>query len=150
MVTKIKEPELHTWDRVRHPMTGMKLRKPKSITRKMVERWDICYEGVVWFDHIAPSGQFPLNDTFIEQAFSRRIVEMRFKTVWFSWLAIRVFSALSKQTKGNVTANRALNAKLKEFMAAVTLVSLRDLPEGLRAIEHARLGQLFVRILGEL
>ena len=148
MVTN-KEPA-PTWERVKRPMTGMRLRKPKSITRNMLERWDICHEGMVWFDHVTTSDKFPLTNEFIEQAFSRRVTDMRFRTVWFSWLAIRLFSDLSKQTTGNAAANRVLNAKLKEFMASVTLVSLRDLPEGIRAIEHARLGSMLVRILNEL
>ena len=149
-MTTHKEPEFHTWERARHPLTGVKLRKPKSITRKMLERWDICYEAIVWFDKVAVRRQFPLTNEFVEKAFSKRVFEMRFRTVWFSWLAIRLFSDLSKQCQDNATANRALNAKLQSFQAAVTVVSLKEMPEGIRAIEHARLGQMFIRILDEL
>lgn len=145
------EQEIHTWQRTKRPLTGMKLRKPKSITRAMLDRWDICFEGITWFNHVAPRGRFLLTEQFIDEAFSRHTVDIRFKTVWLGWLAIRLFTDLSRQTDGNATANRALNAKLREYSAAITRVNLkRDLPQGLLMIEQARLAHLLINMLSEL
>ena len=150
-MTKINDPEIHTWERVRRPFTGVVLKKPKLITVRMLEKWDVCHEGIVWFKlATTPRKNFPLTYDHVEDAFSRRIVEQRFRTVWFSWLAIRIFSDLSRQTLGNAAANRVLNTKLKEFMASVTVVSLNEYPQGILLIEQARLGQMLIRIIDEL
>jgi hypothetical protein len=140
-----------TWVRAKRPLIGIKLRKPKSITRKMIDRWDVCFEGITWFNLVCtPAGRFPLTGEFVDQAFSKPTYEVRFKTVWFSWLAIRVFSDLSKQTTDKPLANRVLNAKLNEFQSAVTRVGLKELPYGLLMIEQAQLGHLFIQSIDDL
>lgn len=122
--------------KVNETYTGLKLPKPKVLTLKMLEQWDVCYEGHAWFK--ARGTSVDLDDKSIQKFMEQVRVGDRFKTVWLITLCNMILGRYALDVKTH-TARVAINNVRADFVAQVTAVNLQDLPSDVLLAEQIRL-----------
>lgn len=143
--------EIKTWERSTRPLSGVKLRKPRSITLKMLERWDVCYDAHAWFKQaVGARGYFPFDDAAIDRIFGKYTTALGFRTSWLIAMNNILLREFASQVEVNTTAYRVINKLRAEFNASVTASDLQNISPMLRNEEYAKLAKAWIKLINAI